>query len=449
MIRRNMHWGAFWGHISTAFVVSVIVILTFSLISAFVTMSMYQDGIKERDLYLAVSGEVVDNDIAMETAEVVRRMYSEQLTISYGSVDELFELYEKSYRPNSLKFALNHWDKIVAIIEDSPDVDTSVTIPKWLDWFKFIVLGSFLFLSVSLSTSFVAKTMSEHRFRGEEVWQYPWHKWWAYPLVLLMIPYFVVIQPPSLIYMLCRRLGGLPVLDPSEAISRARQFFTNLDKEKQTAIDRINSARKNTQASREQWAEVCSSQRIHKEKGEAEDKINLHRSKLSTLAGEIELNQRALAKAQARLKEIEYAIEHRSSYGEYMVEFDEILSIPHVAAVEVVNNEVRVYTEMIYISRGVSTYEMGIFMINITDQNFGIKSIYSSYGGGGHPHMAIDGHFCFGNILGEVRDLYEKRNYPRLIGLIIQALRTYSPSGGPFADINKWKKVRKKEAVHV
>jgi hypothetical protein len=123
-------------------------------------------------------------------------------------------------------------------------------------------------------------------------------------------------------------------------------------------------------------------------------------------------------------------------------EYDTLCAIPHIKNVEMENNVLKLYTDLIKITYNDVLYNMGEYKIEIyTDgSNEGVRvfNLTKQREGLQHPHIHRNGHCCLGNIAQGVGKLVAEYEYTVLAQLIVNYLQTYNPSS-EYGSIRLWR----------
>jgi hypothetical protein len=123
-------------------------------------------------------------------------------------------------------------------------------------------------------------------------------------------------------------------------------------------------------------------------------------------------------------------------------EYDTLCATPHVKDVKVIGKVIHVYTDMISITHGYNTYNIGEFRIEInTDgSNSSVKAINLTkpLGGLSHPHIHANGKCCLGNIEKGVSKLLAEYQYVILAQLMITYLQSYNPDSA-YGRVELWR----------
>ncbi len=150
---------------------------------------------------------------------------------------------------------------------------------------------------------------------------------------------------------------------------------------------------------------------------------------------------RALEDKESELRILETSDDTSTAYGE---EFDKLTEHPDIEKIDIVNNNILVYTKLIVIHHGGRNYNIGKYKVEIDTSglNGGVRmfNLTRTAGGFHHPHVAQEGTPCLGNIKGVIPQLIAERKYSALIAICIQYLKSYNDAhdGRPYLQISDW-----------
>ena len=118
----------------------------------------------------------------------------------------------------------------------------------------------------------------------------------------------------------------------------------------------------------------------------------------------------------------------------------EIESLPLIEKVEFTSNGIRIDYGDIYIKHKDKNYYIGDFYVIIKPNEIRVYNKNNTCGTYQHPHV-YNNKPCLGNTTKEFYDLLGRLELKKLIFLLGQYLRTYSP-GGAYITITKWKVIK-------
>lgn len=440
LVRRNFFLDDFIGYVAPGFIIAIIVIgLGFGLGS--IGWWVYWDNKNnENKLYAALRGEEWVGEANLKNAEILRGINIGQ----YPKREELLELFSK--KNAWFAIASYHWENVGVLLDDSPGAsefgvgayEIDVHIEPWNRFFILTGFAGFLFLVMAMSVSFAFKANDY----SEPILLYPWNKIWSYPFLAFMFPYVLISQPILLIRYAVWRLCGAQEGQEAERAEKLRvRTSAEINRDRQKAEAQIAKAKLNRDSNKTRWTEIYG-QRLPLLKGEIEGRIQSHKLRLAELGLQIESPQRGLAEERANLKNLEKADWIEKDGG---LEFERLLKIAGVKACEVDREEIRVYTDTVFIRYIGINYEIGDFLIRIgigSSSYLKIENLCntSNYEGRPHPYSSAgrDRSFCFGQLQGHVNDLCDKRDYVPLIVVILRALQ--SADGDAPSRVMHWKR---------
>ncbi len=189
-------------------------------------------------------------------------------------------------------------------------------------------------------------------------------------------------------------------------------------------------------------------EQILRQKGQ----LNYLGNQIAELGRKISEAQRNLAEAEAGLNDLNRLLRSRDKVTKekWASEFGKLQGFSLVKAVRVLNGEIRVYTDTIYIKWYGRKYEIGNFLIKIdtkernTDRVISIENLCNTSDcGRHHPYGYEDSdEFCFGNMDDELERLFDESDYLTMIEVILKALQTAEGDDSRYL-IKKWKRVKK------
>ncbi|MFY9457731.1 MAG: hypothetical protein WAP23_02270, partial [Candidatus Spechtbacterales bacterium] len=212
---RDLSASQFWEDVYNGMGAGMVLVILYAVILAAcifgITGYQNHDRTRERNLYFALAGEDVDDQRAKDVAAHLRLMYGEGVRSigAYSSIDF------GAYAPNSLKFAVDHKDRIEDIIKDPAKADEYATMyTTHLGWWsrgKFYVFllltGAWSLLALCVSIRYVRYALDNH-YEGYRWWQYPWRRRFAYFWLPLTAPYVIGVQPWVFLTFIARQIIG-------------------------------------------------------------------------------------------------------------------------------------------------------------------------------------------------------------------------------------------------
>lgn len=403
-IRKGMSFGYFVKHIKTALIVAFVLIGFLLFIGSLIQDNIRSDRINEQNLYWALQGKAVEDKEAIKTAEMARKIHKDGVTItsveSWKQFKKLMWENEEadSRAPNSLRFAFNHWDRVVSILEN-PETEIPIRIPAWSSWLKLMGLISWIILALCLSIGYVVVTDD----RNDKFWRYPWDKFWAWLMIPIMLPYIFFVQSGTGIYFLVRQINRADALNQKQNLEQL--------------ISTVQSPAA-MEHSRQAWIHLQNKELKLEEKA-LEMEIEKRRAYLVNLGKDLEKEQRDLALARTALKELNETAKTsptRKTHEEAGQEFDKLFRLPELQAVKVSGEEIRLYTNRIRILQGGGRIDN--FLISI-----GTGALNKRYVKIEHILSGKEIKFCFGRYADIIEENLKWRNYIPVIVYILKAIQ--------------------------
>ncbi len=147
------------------------------------------------NLYLALSGEVTEDEKAIKTANLLSNIYHYQ---DFDSV-MLLAGVEKGWGSGNPYFevAVENYDDVRKILENE-DVEIKADVPTWGEYFIWMGRLMWFFSAVVLSINYLVSSVLSSQYFYEPL-TYPWKNAWSWPMMLLMFPYLIITQPILLV----------------------------------------------------------------------------------------------------------------------------------------------------------------------------------------------------------------------------------------------------------
>lgn len=328
----------------------------------------------KKKLFLATSGIKTDDKGVDEAGKIISDFLKGALSIKeIEKFSELSDTYKNIFWSNSDIFI-----KIAREKSKAPKVE----IIGWMPFLKWSLIIGLFFLSLSMTINFFVRIINIASSLKDCFW-WPFKKVWSYPLFLFMFPglligiliiglvWFIVIIFKNLILgfvsfvirkimisegMITERRGSRLSVQAAEGEMKEKnkeeKEKNKLEQAKIKAKEMIDAANASVQESRMKFAEI-NLRELEDKKGELESKVNNCRYNLSSLAEKIEQSQRDLAKSSKELREWEdnFPNIRNQKQDDYFKEFDKILSLNGIEAVEIKDEDFFAYTGTIFILR--------------------------------------------------------------------------------------------------
>ena len=457
--------------------VALVALLFIALLGGMDTDLKSEHADEKNDLYLALQGKETNSTKALATAQIVREMNNGNFNdwSYFGSLIGDQGIIDNDH--SSVGFAILNWNETVEYLED-PDK----AIPEnhiWgnaIDWY-FWAVGIIFVFAVNLGYIFGAASSEL-----SDVYKYPWKEKWALPWAIPLMPYILLTQPFVLLYMIIREplefgyraiiawndhLESVqvrstitsteepePVSEPEPRL-RSMSFEKHSDyvrsEDETSKLERkfekiIGEVIKNTEDSKKNFEIFCTNVLKREIKGK-ESLIIDFKKKLSDLGLEIEKTQRKILNTTKQKEMAEKAIASvdPEKTGE---EFEKILSLPLVAAIEIPDESyiINIYTKKIFIDYNGKRFEIGNFLItlNMAYCAKGIRNLtnttnYDRH----HPYNSYDfsTSFCFGKTNSVISEALGSNDILLATTVILQALQT--GGGDSTSKIDYWRKVKR------
>jgi len=138
----------------------------------------------------------------------------------------------------------------------------------------------------------------------------------------------------------------------------------------------------------------------------------------------------------------------RRDLADLAAEFDALVSLPDVAAIEVLNGRILLKTNTIEIAHRGRTYRLGPFRVAIRPGLGRIKVSSASPAPSGypHPHVGAAGEPCYGDMTQLIRNALAERQFGTVIMQLLEFLRSYSESE-PYVVLEAFESSRRSRGV--
>ncbi len=429
----------------------VIIALVFLLFACFLGPLIWWEETKKKqnqyDLYLALSGETTENEEAIKTANLLSTIHHQDSdSVTLGEVKEVWDS-DDSY----FKVAMKNYDDVKEILEGGPSIaEIEVDVLTWSDYFVKAGIFMWLFSAGAMSVTYLFASIEHAR----DPLTYPWKNAWSWPMILLMFPYLIITQP---ILFICygfwkwRERKKAVETTGSEEENQLVERERILHEEKIKFQKQVSSVNERKSENRQKWIEVCG-KRLSDEASRLKDEIASSHKKISRYGQGIAEEQRTMAESQTKLKSLEEVIKARSPEREeeFGFEFDKLLELPMVSAIEITDEEIQVYTNTVYMKYRGRRYEIGDFLIRIIDTDLIIENLrntnsfesspYHPIMGYHHPYIESSGQFrCLDYFNSYIARLCVQREYFPLVVSVLEALQSVVEPA--IRDVRLWKEV--------
>jgi acetolactate synthase regulatory subunit len=174
-------------------------------------------------------------------------------------------------------------------------------------------------------------------------------------------------------------------------------------------------------------------ERVRREVKERGDQV-------SQIATELRTASRALHAARGRLLAMESAVD--SQRGQLESDFEELMSLPHVRAVEAEGACVRILTDTIYIEHLGRCYRIGKFALELDlEQGIRVLNLENANARKGWDHPHIQGGLpCLGNLRDGFEKLLGECQLVPLVAMLIEFLEGINPDTA-YCSIELWERV--------
>lgn len=435
------------------FVVGMIFIIVFSIFGVASYLVESYDLKEEMRLYQALesseklAGEVQDNS---DTGKAALKIKSLSKILSQKEINQselMKQLQELSQdEPFYHNLFIKKYDKIIALEKgEISNLSDSVKKSEWrpvlLGWF----IASYITLSVCTAFNFIWKSACSGKMLD-----WPWRKAWTYFTIAFMAPLLIPCMIGALagrlcIWLFCKMLS-ISELGTKEIESRVQEN-TNPIRKTQPVILKIEDANKRAISTREKYAVNCIGN-LDKQTESLKMKVLVCKQKLSGLGTTISDAQRELAETRKQLENWESGLEKlkEKSKPTFLKDFERLLNLSCVRAVDVERDSLSVYTDTVCIDCDGKRYEIGIFQISIDmfQNSVRLHNFTSTHPKGYyHPYGDGEKNFCWGSLTTPIRNALAGKEYTAAVQYIIQAL--HSAEGDHPERVKEWKEVSKNE----
>jgi hypothetical protein len=269
----------------------------------------------------------------------------------------------------------------------------------------------------------------------------PWKKAWPWVVSFFFGPIGWLVTGIDALYL--RKLPALPPQIPAREQPQHRE----VDGERQPGAEvthennienaptrrRLPSYNSEPKSSADKYLELRTGsvqRRARKRVGEIDNEIAFHREEAADCAQHVKEIQGSIGELNAEKVRLEASLETTPVLDDPTVitqEFESIMRLPGVLAVQVVNDHLRLILRAQITYKG-TDYDLGDWIMNIGDNaRFDVTCIrrgQRSDWGGSYPVYRIGGDdtFCFGSRLGVIYEHMSKQQYLEAVALVVEGL---------------------------
>lgn len=325
--------------------------------------------------------------------------------------------------------------------EASSDV-IKVNIPSWSEFWKWVLYLSYICIILATTINFLIILLDNH----ESIFAWPWQKFWVYPTILFispgLVPCFVIGALRRLLVVVYHRLFHLvQLILPSLRLQLTAQEKKLRDK-KVSAIERIKEVQSRIEETKKNWVDYYLVD-LRNRKNDLKNQVETKKNYLSGLGQTIKKTQLSLAQTQKELDlwDKEFPIEINKKTESIFNEFERLLKLPCVVAVDIINKELRIYTDILYINYGLSKYEIGMFRLDIGmyDGYLHPNNLSSTNPNGNYHPYGNNGGFCWGKLGSSLFSALNQKEFAVAVAIALQALQ--SAEGDRPSTVQQWKEV--------
>lgn len=431
------------------FICALVIILMVGLFGGVIFAENRQDEAFEHNVYVSIwpNIELTDTEL-IESGETIKKILDNQpnTTEQLANLTKLFNL-DRNY----LEIIFNKQDNLVNVMNGNiSDISELVSVSKWSDFLKMFGLFSWLAISLCTTINFVAMIINHE----ESLFDLDWKKPWTYLFLLLMSPFvlpcmFVELFFRGVLMPLIKIIKAKPIESPHVNNETPRLVIQPED----LIVLRINTTKKlirrlkkNVSVTREAFLSIYMHY-VNNQASELKREVENSKSSLRVAGDKIKKAQIEYAQSQTKLSQWQDNIETviNKTKNDLLENFDMILKMPHVTAVDFHQNNLRIYTDMVFIDYEEIRYKLGIFRITIdplTEEVVRIENLCSTHPSRYvHPYSQDGFNFCFGELSQPIQITLKAREFASAVHFILRAI--YSLDGDNSKDLHGWKQVEK------
>lgn len=340
---------------------------------------------------------------------------------------------------------LKKYDKIIALEKgEISNLSDSVKKIRWGSAFLGWFIASYVILSVCMAFNFIWESAGSGKMLD-----WPWRKAWTYFTIAFMAPLLIPCMIGALAWRLCVwlfcKMLSISELGTKKVESRTKEDINPIKNKHLAILKRIEDVNKRSISTREKYAVNCIGN-LDKQTDSLKMKVILCKQKLSNFGIAISDAQRELAETRKQLENWESGLEKlkEKSKPTFFKDFERLLNLSYVRAVDVGSSLLDVYTDTVFIDYNGKRYEIGMFQISIDMFQNSIRlQNFTSTHPEGHHHPYGDSNLCWGSLTTPIRNALAGKEYTAAAQYIIQAL--HSAEGDHPEYVKEWKEVSKNE----
>lgn len=436
------------------FVVGIIFIVVFSIFGGLACLIESSDLKEEIRLYQTLesseklAGEVKDDSDTGRAALKIKslsQVLSQKEVNQYELMKQLQELSQVGDGPFYHNLFLKKYDKIIALEKgEISNLSNSVKKIRWGPVFSGWFIVSYVMLSVCMAFNFIWKSACSGKMLD-----WPWRKAWTYFTIAFMAPLLIPCMIGALagrlcVWLFCKMLS-ISEFGTRKVESRTKENINPIKKKHLVILERIEDVNKRSISTREKYAVNCIGN-LDKQTDSLKMKVILCKQKLSDFGTAISNAQRELAETRKQLENWESGLKKlkEKSKPTFLKDFERLLNLSYVRAVDVCSSLLDVYTDTVFIDYKGKRYEIGMFQISIDMFQNSIRlQNFTSTHPGGYYHPYGDSNLCWGSLTTPIRNALAGKEYTAAVQYIIQAL--HSAEGDHPERVKEWKEVSKNE----
>lgn len=442
-------------YILKGFLLAVIISLLGLFLGSMIFNDHRNDLKNENDFYfhLVMQDEKAEKSNVKKTADLVRSMVMEQ---GSNSLIEQLQNIENLKESSDFyfKLVLSKTNKIISLVQEGrekTEIDFLIEVPEWKIFLRVWGFISVCFLIFCCVINICGETFNNR----ESLFSWPWNKWWVYSSVLLLSPALIPAMAIEVVIRTFLFFAGLVgnffrwlimCMLRGELRPKEQKFEVEEQKlkdRKRIVLEMIQEIKTKIDITKKRWSEIYFRD-IEAKTRELRGQVGDSRSNLSKLGQRISSTQKELAEFQRQLNEWEKTLEQQRNKKkeDCFKDFDQLVNLPHVEAIEVTDEQLKIYTDIIYIDYSPrKRYEIGIFVIKIGLNNGDVRleNLSSTHPTGLFHPYGRSSNFCWGSLLDPITHALSRKEYFVAIQYILQAIQ--SAEGDNRSVVTEWKEI--------